>query len=200
MTLSDQDPHRPGTVKNPDHIGDDPKQKMERDARDAKADAGAKAKEKAETGKHRVADEADALSDAIDAAASNLEDQDREGLARHAREMSSYLSDAAQQLEQRSANELASDAKRLAHKNPAMFMLGSVALGFGLSRFFRASAHHHHDSPPSGATGQSRDQNPAGTYGTSTPPTTAGSTTGAPPSTGTAAPVSPNIGSGRDTL
>ncbi len=89
-----------------------------------------------------MADEANAVSDAVDAAASKLADQDREGLARYAREMSSKLGEAARQIEGRSVDELAADAKRPARSNPALFTLGSVAVGFGLSRFFKASAEH----------------------------------------------------------
>lgn len=118
------------------------KEKLTKDASDLKHEAGARAREQADAGRHRVADEADALSDAIDAAASQLDDQDREGLARYARQLSSNLSSAAGQLEGRSVDDLAKDAKRLARDNPALFMLGSIAVGFGLSRFFKASAEH----------------------------------------------------------
>ncbi len=142
MTSSNSDPSMPdeagkGTTK----------QKIKEDARDAKREVGAEARDKAETGKRRVADEADNLSDAIDAAASSLDDHDREGLARYARVLSSNLANAAGHLEGRSVDELANDAKRLARNNPALFMLGSIAVGFGLSRFFKASAEHeHHDN------------------------------------------------------
>lgn len=145
MTPSSPDPNRRSAGNMPDDAGNGTtKQKIKEDARDAKREAGAKAREKAETGKHRLADEADNLSDAIDAAASNLDDHDREGLARYARELSSNLANAAGQLEGRSVDELANDAKRLARNNPAMFMLGSIAVGFGLSRFFKASAERGH--------------------------------------------------------
>ncbi|MDO8908529.1 MAG: hypothetical protein Q7W55_08520 [Pseudohongiella sp.] len=116
------------------------------DIRNMKREAGAMANEKAETVQHQIADGADALSDAIDAAASNLDEHDREGLARYARTLSSNISDMAGQLERRSVDELATDAKQLARNNPALFMLGSIAVGFGLSRFFKASAEHDHQN------------------------------------------------------
>lgn len=145
MTPSNPYPDR----RNTEGMSDDAdngtsKQKFEEDAQGAKREAGAQAREQAEAGQHKIAGEADALSDAIDAAASNLDDHDKEGLARYARELSSHLSSAAQQLEDRSVNELASDAKRLARNNPALFMLGSISVGFGLSRFFKASADRDH--------------------------------------------------------
>ncbi|MDO8862450.1 hypothetical protein Q6D67_12135 [Haliea sp. E1-2-M8] len=161
MTPSYPDPNRGDGGSTPD----DPKsgtaqEKIEADARDAKREAGAKAREQAETGQHKLAEGADALSDAIDAAASNLDDHDREGLARYARELSSNLANAAGQLEDRSVDDLAKDAKRLARDNPALFMLGSIAVGFGLSRFFKASAErdHHDDSNAPRNAGTSRNE------------------------------------------
>ncbi|AMC99709.1 hypothetical protein [Halomonas chromatireducens] len=146
MTPSNPGPNRRSASSMPDPTGNvAPKQKIDEDTREAKREVGAEAREKAEAGQHRLADETDALSDAIDAAASSLDDQDREGLARYARELSSNLAKAAEQLEGRSVDELANDAKRLARDNPALYMLGSIAVGFGLSRFFKASAERDHD-------------------------------------------------------
>lgn len=147
MTSFNPDPNRGDGGSTPDDpMNGMPQQKMKQDARDAKREVGDKAREQVGAGQHKLADGADALSDAIDAAASNLDDHDREGLARYARELSSNLANAAGQLEGRSVDELANDAKRLARDNPALFMLGSIAVGFGLSRFFKASAgRDHHD-------------------------------------------------------
>ncbi|WP_372921858.1 hypothetical protein [Roseovarius sp.] len=141
MTLSNPDPDRRdmGATPNDATVGST-KQKFQEDAREAKRAAGATARHQAEAGQERVVDEADALSGAIDAAASSLADHDRAGLARYARELSSHLAKAAGQLEARSVNDLAGDAKVLARDNPALFILGSVGVGFGLSRFFKASA------------------------------------------------------------
>lgn len=151
MTPLNPDPDHPseGTISDATGNGTT-KQKVEEDTRHAQREAGAKAREKAEAGQHWVADEADALSDAIDAAAANLDDHDREGLAGYARELSDHLATAAGQIEGRSVDELAKDAKHLARNNPTQFMLGSIAVGFGLSRFFKASAerdHHENDKP-----------------------------------------------------
>lgn len=146
MTSSNPEPNHRNAGSTPDDAGNGTKQKIKDDARDVKREASSQAREKVDLGKHRIADEADNLSDAIDAAASSLDDHDREGLARYARQLSSNLANAAGQLEGRTVDELANDAKRLARNNPALFMLGSVAVGFGLSRFFKASAKHdHHD-------------------------------------------------------
>ncbi|MCE9681980.1 hypothetical protein [Halomonas alkalisoli] len=134
MTPSNPGPNRRSASSMPDPAGNgSPKQQIDEDTREAKREVGAEAREKAEAGQHWLADETDALSDAIDAAASSLDDQDREGLARYARELSSNLAKAAEQLEGRSVDELANDAKRLARDNPALYMLGSIAVGFPLA-------------------------------------------------------------------
>jgi hypothetical protein len=145
MTASQNDPARRNAGSEPGATGGgSAKQKIKQDAKDATREAKARAEEKVEAGQHRIAEEADTLSDAIDAAAASFDEHDRQGLARYTREMSSRLSEAAHHLEGRSIDQLADDAKRLARENPALFMLGSIAVGFGLSRFFKASEKHQH--------------------------------------------------------
>lgn len=180
MTTSNTDIDRPHADRVPKSAaGATPKQKIKEDARDAKREVTAEARDMAEDGQKRIADGADALSDAIDAAASSLDDHDRDGLARYARELSSNLADAAGQLEGRSVDELAQDAKRLARDNPAMFMLGSIAVGFGLSRFFKASAKHEQDDASSRDVANTRAspvREGDGSIGTPTQPRERGTT------------------------
>lgn len=84
--------------------------------------------------------EIDALTGAIDAAAESLSDADRDGLAQYARQLSDQLSCLAKDLQEKSASELARDVQKMAKENPTGFLLGSIALGFGLSRFAKASS------------------------------------------------------------
>lgn len=186
MTPANPDPNRHNAGTMSDDTGNDTtEQKLKEDARDVKREMGATAREQAQSGQHQLADGADALSEAIDAAASSLDHHDREGLARYARELSSNLASAAGQLEGRSVDELARDAKRLARNSPALFMLGSIAVGFGLSRFFKASAErdHHdehdvrrnddssrHDDIANGTPVPQREQAMTNTYAASTTP------------------------------
>ena len=188
MTTLNSDPNRRSTDNTPHVSGNGTlKQKAEEDIENVKREVGSTAREKAEAGQRQIGDGADALSDAIDAAASNLDDHDREGLARYARKLSSDISNAAAQLESRSVDELAKDVKQLARNNPALFMLGSIAVGFGLSRFFKASAEHEHrdadksyradsfrsdDTATGGSTQHPSQQYQTDTYGTSTAPRT----------------------------
>jgi gas vesicle protein len=144
VTTSSSDSYRRGAADNPDTGNGTIDQKMKDDIQDMKSEMSSVAREKAEAGQQQIREGADALSDAIDAAASNLDEHDLEGLARYARKVSSDIASAAEHIEGRSVDELARDAKRLARNNPALFMLGSVAVGFGLSRFFKATADRDH--------------------------------------------------------
>lgn len=174
MTSMNPDPDRRRAGSAPGDGGNGTtKRKLEEDARDAKREAGARVREKAEAGQERLAGEADALSDAIDAAASELADHDRDGLARYARTLSRSIADAAGQIESRSVDQLANDAKRLARDNPPLFVLGSIAVGFGLSRFFKASAERDDQAgaPASRNEGErTRETAPTTTNGHGTPP------------------------------
>lgn len=125
---------------------DEARRKMESDADKLKREAGQltregaqAARDRAESGKERAAEELDSLSEAVDRAASAFSEEDREGLANYMRSASEQMSSLSRRLHERSIDELTEDAKRLARRNPAAFMLGSIALGFGLSRFLKAS-------------------------------------------------------------
>ncbi len=122
------------------------KESLKQDARALKenldkeaAKVGAQAESEATEALSQAGSEIDDLTYAIDAAADSLSDSDKDGLARYARQLSDQLSTLAQDLQNKSASDLAADARSMANKNPAGFFLGSIALGFGLSRFAKAS-------------------------------------------------------------
>ncbi len=171
--------------------------KVKRDAEEAKhamkdeaskmADqAKSAAKDKAAEGANRAADEADKISSAVEAAAQ--EDEDREGMASYVRELGEGMSTFAERLQNRNVEQLTEDARTLARDNPTAFLLGSVAVGFGLSRFFKASAERDH-SDASGAshtstnTMSSTTGNEASSLYTGSTPAGGGSTV---PNSGTA--------------
>lgn len=81
------------------------------------------------------------LTDAIDAAAESLSEKDREGLARYARQLSGSIGTLADDLQSKNIEQLTEDVKSLARNNPNGFLLGSIAVGFGLSRFVKATHH-----------------------------------------------------------
>ena len=75
---------------------------------------------------------------ALDGAANRLRDENSP-LASYASDLSSRLSGLSSRIEGASVDDLARDARTLARDNPAMFMLGAVAVGFVASRFLKAS-------------------------------------------------------------
>lgn len=90
-------------------------------------------------------------SQALDETASSLSAQGQESLAQAAAAMSKRLSHLAGRLEGSSLDDLTREAQALARDNPAMFMAGGAALGFALSRFFKASSARSHAASQPGA-------------------------------------------------
>jgi hypothetical protein len=95
--------------------------------------------EHAEAGKEQATEQRESLADVADAVAESLKEHQQEGLAGYARGMSDGLSSLASHLQRRSIDDLVHDARKLARNNPSMFLLGSIAVGFGLARFLKAS-------------------------------------------------------------
>lgn len=81
----------------------------------------------------------ESVAGSIDAAAAQLDDEDMSRLSGYVHDMATTLTDLAQDLREKSGDEMLRDVKQMAHRNPALFLGGSVALGFGMSRFARAT-------------------------------------------------------------
>lgn len=131
------------------HDAEEIKTKAKQEGEKLKQEATSTARSRIEEGSGRAAEEVDHAADTVEAVASALDDQHVEGLASYAHDMSSQMSEFASSLSDKSADELVQDAQRLARNNPAVFLAGSVALGFGLARFFKASQsepRHDYDS------------------------------------------------------
>ncbi|WP_313055730.1 hypothetical protein [Pseudomonas lopnurensis] len=115
---------------------------------DAKAKARQAAEEVKQQGKAQLenyrgsaADELEKVAQSAKAAAAELENQDRAGLSHYVSDMAQSMVELADNLRGKSVDELVGEVNRLARNNPALFIAGSVALGFGLTRFARASSH-----------------------------------------------------------
>ncbi|EHY79720.1 hypothetical protein PstZobell_20073 [Stutzerimonas stutzeri ATCC 14405 = CCUG 16156] len=88
-----------------------------------------------------AADELEKVAQSVKAAAGELENQDSTGLSHYVSDMAQSMVDLADNLRGKSVDELVGDVNRLARNNPGLFIAGSIALGFGLTRFARASSH-----------------------------------------------------------
>lgn len=87
-----------------------------------------------------AAEQLDSLVEGAQSAASALEGKDSLGISQYLSQLASGLGSFADQVRDKSAEDLLHSGARLARENPALFLAGSVAIGLGLSRFLRASA------------------------------------------------------------
>lgn len=108
-------------------------------ARETGREAANIGREQLQAGAGRAAEGVGDFADAVGSAASRLSELQHEGLADYANKLSSQLSEVSSRLRDKNVDELAGDVRRLAERNPALFLLGSVAIGIGLSRFAKAS-------------------------------------------------------------
>ena len=112
-------------------------------AREAGREAANIGREQLQAGAGRAADGVNDFAEALGSAATRLSELHHEGLADYTNRLSSQLSDVSSRLRDKSVDELAGDVRQLAERNPALFLLGAVAIGIGLSRFAKASREKH---------------------------------------------------------
>jgi hypothetical protein len=94
-------------------------------------------KQKIESGKRSAADQIDQVAQALSRAGEEL-NQSQPTLANYAGQIASTVSNFATRLRDGSMDDLVSDTRELARRNPGLFLLGGVAFGFALSRFLKA--------------------------------------------------------------
>jgi hypothetical protein len=92
-----------------------------------------------ENAKRTAVDAADGTSAAIEDVANALQTSGQTTLSEAAAAMADRLHGFSDYLENRRVDELFDDARRLAQKNPGLFIAGGVVLGLALSRFLKAS-------------------------------------------------------------
>jgi len=130
---------------SPDRAGTSGSAPSAEDIRATAREAGEQVKNqgKAQLDSYRgtAADELEKVAQSVKAAAGELENQDSTGLSHYVSDMAQSMVDLADNLRGKSVDELVGDVTRLARNNPGLFIAGSVALGFGLTRFARASSH-----------------------------------------------------------
>ncbi|NYZ61929.1 hypothetical protein [Luteimonas deserti] len=102
--------------------------------------ATSEAQNKVESVRSAAADKLDSLVDSVEAAASKLERNDIGHMSDYVTELASSLGRLSSSMRDKSGDELLHEVTRLARDNPALFVTGSIAVGFGLARFAKASA------------------------------------------------------------
>ena len=93
-----------------------------------------------EAGKKTAAQGIERIAGALDQATESLGRSEQQSLAGYAQELASGVRSFANNLRDRSVDDLVGETQTLARRNPALFFFGSVAVGIALSRFMKASA------------------------------------------------------------
>lgn len=114
---------------------------MKAKARDAGEQVKNQGKAQLDSYRGTAADELEKVAQSAKAAAAELENQDSTGLSSYVSDVAQSMVNLADNLRGKSVDELVGEVNRLARNNPGLFIAGSVALGFGLTRFARASSH-----------------------------------------------------------
>lgn len=165
MTIPDNNPERQSGTSSQGR----PEESLNHIKEDVNEAIGS-AREKADAhfGQYRdtAADQIDALARGAKSAMSELEANDTLGLSHYLADMADCMSGLAGKLRNKSAEQLLHDGSRLARDNPGLFLAGSIAVGFGLSRFLKAGASPvateadepaaGHSNPPAGGFGAQR--------------------------------------------
>jgi hypothetical protein len=165
MTIPDNNPERQSGTANQAR----PEEHLEHIKEDVnEAIGGAREKADAQFGQYRdtAADQIDALARGAKSAMSELEDNDTLGLSHYLADMADRMTGLASTLRNKSAEQLLHEGSRLARDNPTLFLAGSVAVGFGLSRFLKAGSSPvagdvddpaaGHSTPPQGGSAADR--------------------------------------------
>ena len=117
-------------------------------------DARERVRQGAEQGKGRVEETLSDVAEVTRSAADDLEQRGDAQLADLARQAASRFSSFADSLQSRNADELLRDARQLAHDNPALFIGGSVGIGFALSRVLRSVGETEEEGSASGTSAE----------------------------------------------
>ncbi|QHG65645.1 hypothetical protein [Pseudomonas putida] len=134
-------------MENTDHISTSPPGSTQDHVHTITDEAGAllgdarqKGTEQFEHYRDTAADQLDSLKEGARSAASALEGNDSLGLSHYLSQAAQCVGEFAEQVRHESAESLLQRGAQLARENPALFLAGSVAVGFAVSRFIRASA------------------------------------------------------------
>jgi len=125
-------PHNGGTEQGFEHLKENVTEAL----------GGAREQADAQFGQYRdtAADQMEALAQGAKSFVAELQDKDTLGMSDYLVDMAESMSGLAGNLRGKSAEQLLHDGADLARNNPALFIAGSIALGFGLSRFLKAGA------------------------------------------------------------
>jgi hypothetical protein len=96
--------------------------------------------EQLEGAKAQLAEGAERVAAAVDRTAEQLEGDGDDAISGFGHSVASLMRQLAGGLRERDVEDFARELAALARRNPGVFLAGSVALGFGIARFFKARA------------------------------------------------------------
>jgi X-X-X-Leu-X-X-Gly heptad repeat protein len=111
---------------------------LARDAAELAAAARDRGMEQIEGAKGRLADGAQRVAAAVERTAEELEGEGDGALSGVGHSVASLMRQLSGGLRDRDVAQFAGELGALARRNPGVFLAGSVALGFGIARFFKA--------------------------------------------------------------
>lgn len=135
MTIPNQSPTPKGADRAQDHLHN-----LSEEATSAVGDLKEQGAQKYEQYRDMAADQIEGLVEGAQSAASAMEGRDTLGLSQGLADVATSLGEFAERMRNKSAEELLQEGARVARENPVLFLAGTVAVGFALSRFLRASA------------------------------------------------------------
>lgn len=94
--------------------------------------------EQLEGAKGQLAEGAERVASAVDRTADALEEDGDNAISGFGHSVASLMRQLAGGLRERDIDDFARELADLARRNPGVFLAGSVALGFGIARFFKA--------------------------------------------------------------
>ena len=94
--------------------------------------------EQLEGAKGQLAEGAERVASAVDRTANALEQDGDNAISGFGHSVASLMRQLAGGLRERDIDDFARELADLARRNPGVFLAGSVALGFGIARFFKA--------------------------------------------------------------
>ena len=94
--------------------------------------------EQLEGAKGQLAEGAERVAAAVDRTAAELEGEGDNAISGFGHSIASVMRQLAGGLRERDIEDFARELAALARRNPGVFLAGSVALGFGIARFFKA--------------------------------------------------------------
>lgn len=131
----------------------------------------ARQKADAQFGQYRdtAADQIETLAKGAKSFVSELEEKDTLGISDYLNDMAESMSGLAGNLRGKNAEQLLHEAGDLARSNPSLFIAGSIAIGFGLSRFLKAGSACAATIDTAGNTAKDHSMPPAQGYGVHRP-------------------------------